>query len=360
MKGKERRMFPGGNTSKGFFSYFDYIIDRKEANKIIILKGGPGTGKSSMMRKIGLYMQERGYDVEYHHCASDRESIDSIMIPKLKIAILDGTAPHVTDPKYPGAIDMIINLGEHWNSKGLEGNREEIIKVIDRNSKYYKSAYKYFGAARLIQEDTIWKMEEALDFGKLNVLAYDLINEIFIGASVAYKIGKERHLFGSAYTPTGWAEHTDTLLRDIEKTYYIKGELGTGKTTLMKKIYLEAIQRGFDVEVFHTPLIPEKIETIIIKDLGVALSIMEAAKSKSFKVIDLDEYVNKEIYNNYKDSIIDNKKVYESLISIAIEKLAGAKKNHDLMEAQYIPNMNYDEINKVRDRVIEIILEYES
>lgn len=360
MKGKERRMFPGGNTSKGFFSYFDYIIDRKEANKIIILKGGPGTGKSSMMRKIGLYMQEKGYDVEYHHCASDRESIDSIMIPKLKIAILDGTAPHVTDPKYPGAVDMIINLGEYWYDKGLVKNREEIVKVIDRNSKYYKSAYKYFGAARLIQEDTLWKMEEALDFGGLNVLANDLINEILKSSPVVEKTGKERHLFGSAYTPTGWAEHTDTLLRDIEKAYYIKGEIGTGKTTLMKKVYQEAIQRGFDVEVFHTPLIPEKIETIIIKDLGIALSIMDAAKKRSFKVIDLDEYVNKEIYNNYKDSIMDNKKVYENLISIAIEKLAGAKKNHDLMEAQYIPNMYYDEINRVKERIIKIISEYES
>lgn len=359
MKGKERRMFPGGNTSKGFFSYFDYIIDRKEANKIILLKGGPGTGKSSMMRKIGVYMQEKGYDVEYHHCASDRESIDSIMIPKLKIAVFDGTAPHVMDPKYPGAIDMIINLGEYWNAKGLVKNREEIIKVIDRNSKYYKSAYKYFRAARLIQEDTIWKMEEALDFGRLNVIVYDLINEILIDSPVVEKAGKERHLFGSAYTPTGWAEHTDTLLRDIEKTYYIKGKIGTGKTTLMKKVYQEATQRGFDVEIFHTPLIPEKIETIIIKDLSIALSIMDAAKDNNYKVIDLDEYINKEIYNNYKDSIEDNNKVYENLISIAIEKLAGAKKNHDLMEAQYIPNMNYDEINKVRDRIIEIISEYE-
>ncbi len=360
MKGKERRMFPGGNTSKGFFSYFDYIIDRKEANKIIILKGGPGTGKSSMMRKIGIYMQEKGYDVEYHHCASDRESIDSIMIPKLKIAIFDGTAPHVIDPKYPGAIDMIINLGEYWNSKGLKENRDEIIKVIDRNSKFYKSAYKYFGAARLIQEDTLWKMEEAMDFGKLNVLADNLIKEILKGSSAAEKTGKERHLFGSAYTPTGWAEHTDTLLRDIEKTYYIKGEIGTGKTTLMKKVYQEAVMRGFDVEVFHTPLISEKIETIIIKDLSIALSIMDAAKNNNFKVVDLDEYIDKKIHNNYKDSIKENKKIYESLISIAIEKLAGAKKNHDLMEAQYIPNMNYDEINKVRDSIIKMISEYEN
>ncbi|MFA5524956.1 MAG: nucleoside-triphosphatase [Tissierellales bacterium] len=359
MKGKERRMFPGGNTSKGFFSYFDYIINRKDANKFIILKGGPGTGKSSMMRKIGVYMQEKGYDVEYHHCASDRESIDSIMIPKLKIALVDGTAPHVTDPKYPGAVDMIINLGEYWDSKGLEKNREEIVKVIERNSKYYKSAYKYFGAARLIQEDTLWKMEETLDFGRLNLIANNLINEILKDSPVTEKIGKERHLFGSAYTPTGWADHTDTLLRDLKRTYYIKGEIGTGKTTLMKKVYQEATQRGFNVEVFHTPLIPEKIETIIINDLSVALSIMDAAEKNNFKTVELDKYINKEIYDNYKDSIKENKKIFENLISVAIEKLAGAKNNHDLMEAQYIPNMDYSQINRVIDRVIKIVSEYE-
>ncbi|WIV10643.1 PRK06851 family protein [Proteiniborus sp. MB09-C3] len=360
MKGKERRMFPGGNTSRGFFSYYNHIINKKDANKIIILKGGPGTGKSSMMRKIGMYMQEKGYDVEYHHCSSDRESIDSIMIPKLKVAVVDGTAPHVIDPKYPGAVDMIINLGEYWDSKALEENREEIIKVIDRNSKFYKSAYKYLEAARAIQEDTIWKMEEVMDFGKLNVLGDNLIKEIFNKLPISENMGRERHLFGSAYTPTGWAEHTDTLLKDMEKTYYIKGEIGTGKTTMMKKIYLQAVQRGLDVEVFHTPLIPEKIETIIIKDLSIGLSIMDAAKDNNYKVIDLYEYIDKEIYNIYEDSIKESKEIYEKLISVAIDKLAGAKKNHDLMEAQYIPNMSYDEINKIRNKIIEIILRFEN
>lgn len=356
---KIRRMFPGGNTSKGFFSYYDNIINRKDANKIIILKGGPGTGKSSMMRNIGKYMLEKGYDVEYHHCSSDKDSIDCVMIPKLKVAVLDGTAPHVIDPKYPGAVDMIVNLGEYWDSKGLENNKEEIIKVIDRNSKFYKSAYKYFEAARLIQEDTIWKMEEVMNFSKVNILIHDLVKEILGNLKVVEKIGKERHLFGSAFTPSGWVDHTDTLLRDVEKTYYIKGELGTGKTTLMKNIYKEAIQRGLDVEIFHTPLIPEKIETIIIKDLSIALSIMDWAKDSNYKTIDFKNYMNKEILNNYEEDIKENKKNYEKLISIAINKLAGAKKNHDMMEAQYIPNMNYNEIEKVRDKLIQIILKYE-
>ena len=51
MTTKIRRMFPGGNTSEGFYSYFDNILGR-DANRLYILKGGPGTGKSTIMRKF--------------------------------------------------------------------------------------------------------------------------------------------------------------------------------------------------------------------------------------------------------------------------------------------------------------------
>ncbi len=94
MGGKAKRVFPGGNTSKGFFSYYDYLIE-KDANRIFVIKGGPGVGKSSMMKKIGKEMIDRGYDVEFHHCSSDNNSIDGIVIPKLKVAMVDGTAPHL-------------------------------------------------------------------------------------------------------------------------------------------------------------------------------------------------------------------------------------------------------------------------
>jgi len=93
MSGKIRRVFPGGNTSKGFYSYYDNIIN-KDANRIFILKGGPGTGKSSLMKKIGQILLDKGYDVEYHHCSSDNNSVDGIVIPKLKVGLIDGTAPH--------------------------------------------------------------------------------------------------------------------------------------------------------------------------------------------------------------------------------------------------------------------------
>ena len=41
---------------------------------------------------------------------------------------------------------------------------------------------------------------------------------------------------------------------------------GCGKTTFLRKVYEKAVQKGMTVEVYHYPLIKEKLETIIIKD----------------------------------------------------------------------------------------------
>ena len=78
--GNCRRMFGGANTSKGFVSLFDNMINPFNSRKIII-KGGPGLGKSTFMRQIGDFMMEKEYDVEYFHCSSDPGSLDGVVIP---------------------------------------------------------------------------------------------------------------------------------------------------------------------------------------------------------------------------------------------------------------------------------------
>ena len=59
-RGSIKRVFPGGNTPLGFFSYYDYIIPT-DAERIFVIKGGPGVGKSTFMKKIGEAMLDSGY-----------------------------------------------------------------------------------------------------------------------------------------------------------------------------------------------------------------------------------------------------------------------------------------------------------
>ena len=152
MEGKIRKIFPGANTANGSFNFFDNII-QDNINRIFCFKGGPGVGKSSLMKKIAQEFIDRGYDVELHHCPSDPSSLDALLINKLGVVLLDGTSPHIVDPKDPGAVDEIINLGEFWNVDNLEENKDEIIEVGKDISASFRRAYKFLKSAEPIYFD---------------------------------------------------------------------------------------------------------------------------------------------------------------------------------------------------------------
>ena len=94
---------------------------------MIVLKGGPGVGKSTMMKAIGAAAEKRGLDVEYIRCSGDPDSLDAVQIPQLKTAAVDGTAPHVIEPRYPAAVDRYVNLGQCYDVDRLKERRREII-----------------------------------------------------------------------------------------------------------------------------------------------------------------------------------------------------------------------------------------
>lgn len=356
MEGKTRKLFPGGNTANGSYNYFNYMIP-ENVNRIFCLKGGPGVGKSSLMKKIAKEFIAKGYDIELHHCPSDPSSLDGIVIKKLGVALLDGTAPHIVDPKDPGAIDEIVNLGEYWNLEGLEKYKVEIVECGKDISRSFQRAYKFLKAAEPIYYDIEEKYKDCMDYGKVNLLTTEFINDLFkdVKCSVNYK--KERHLFGTAITPVGHLDYTDSILSEASKVYYLKGEIGTGKTTFLQKLYTKAVDMGMNVEVYHYPLIKEKLETILIKDLGVGITSSSLFKGQD--TIDLDKCINIEKLERYKEEIVFDKKVFDDLVNYAILNLKKAKSKHDVIEAYYVPNMKFDEIEELKCELVERILKYE-
>lgn len=40
-------------------------MEQREAKKIFCLKGGPGTGKSTLMKNIGRYFSDKGENVDF-------------------------------------------------------------------------------------------------------------------------------------------------------------------------------------------------------------------------------------------------------------------------------------------------------
>lgn len=349
--GNTRRMFFGGNTSNGFYSLHNNIINEKR-KKLYILKGMPGGGKSSLMKRIGEYLNKQGYTVEFHHCPSDPDSLDSILITEMKIAIVDGTAPHIMDPVYPGISDEIIDLAQFIDKKKLINNEEEIIRAKAANRRAYFNAFSYFKSLRHIHDIIIERNKQGVDFKGINIRTKLIIEEIFSKNKTEEEdlLFSERHAFTTANSPKGLVDYTNTILEGIRSIYYIEGEKGTGKSTILKKIYDEAVIRGLAVEVYHDPTFPEKIETLNIKELDTCITSNKNGEKYATEVINLNEF--------FDESVIDEKdyELYNLLVEKATFSLVEARKNHYIMEKIYIPTIDYNRIDQVRESLLKEIL----
>ena len=118
--------FLGANSPQGFYSLYDQLLPPETANAIYILKGGPGCGKSTLMRQVAAQAAQAGETAEYILCSGDPDSLDGVVLPRLKAALVDGTAPHVIEPKYPGVVEQYVNLGVCYDREGLQAVREEL------------------------------------------------------------------------------------------------------------------------------------------------------------------------------------------------------------------------------------------
>ncbi len=361
-KGRLKKVFPGGNTWRGFHSFYDYIIE-PDATRIFVIKGGPGVGKSTFMRKIGEEMLERGYDVEFHCCSSDNGSLDGVVIPAIKVALLDGTAPHVVDPKNPGAVDEIVHLGDHWNEEGLRAYKKEILALNQEIGRLFKRAYSYLAAAHLFLEEvrSYYRETGAFNVGAFDKLSLDLTHEIFAGRERQTDNPRARHLFATAITPDGTVSYLDTIVGHLKKRYIINGDDGTGKTTLVRRIMDAALMRGFDVEAYHCALDPSRIEHLVIP--GLDLAVVNSVEPHYYKPHNGDTVVDtmtcvrpvaSEVLQAERDTA---RELYRRCMEEAVEFIYRAKKVHDEVEAYYIPNMNFQDIEARRQKVLARILE---
>lgn len=167
--------FGATNSYSGFVSRFSKIFDPLSLDRLFILKGGPGTGKSTLMKKISEDFND--YEIERIYCSSDISSLDGIIIKKenKKVAIVDGTAPHVVEPLYIGAVEEIVNLGEAFNVSLLTRARERIISESLAKKKEYASAYKELRSCSAYQKLKCELFLDIIDYNEAEAKALKFI-----------------------------------------------------------------------------------------------------------------------------------------------------------------------------------------
>ncbi len=345
------------NTCEGFVSYFDDLL--KSGERIFILKGGPGCGKSTFMKKVAKEIVNKGYKLDLIYCSSDKDSLDAIFIHDIKVIILDGTAPHVIDPKYPGVVDSIVNFGEYFNEYKLRESKNKIKEIIDKKAEKYKELYSVLKSAKIIHDKIEKEYLIGMNFEKANQISTFLSNEI-IKENKGVE-GKEIHRFSGALTPQGQVSYYDELTFDIESRYIVKGRAGSGKSTLMNKIATNAINNGYEVEFYHCGLDPKSLDMVIIRELSVAIldgtypHIVDPTGSD--KVIDMfEECIDKEIVNEEDEILISKNKEYKDEIEKAKNIFDEIKNLHEILENIYSSTVDFSKVDDVYKKIVNEIL----
>ena len=360
MNGKIRHIYPGGNTPQGFFSYYHYIMGQQEANHIICLKGGPGVGKSTFMRKIGEHFAEKGEDVDFLWCSSDPGSLDGIVLKERKIAVIDATSPHIVDPINPGAVDSIVHLGEFWNGEALKRCKSHVMESNGKIKRWFSYSYNYLAAAGDLYGALSAIYEDALEDGELYKTAARVIGEEMGHKEIALQPGSMKKQFASAITPAGIKHHLESLISGYRKIYMITGPVGMSNERLLNLVAESALYRGMDIEAFYCPMKPEKkLEHLLIPEMSTAFLSLNAyhdldpwEREEEVKLIDVNDMINWNRVEEVRTMMADCERRMDELLSEGIRCIARARKEHDRLESYYIPNMDFKKIDALRDEII--------
>ncbi|MDD2510211.1 MAG: hypothetical protein PHG94_03670 [Syntrophomonas sp.] len=262
-QGMIRYVFTSSNTDGGYCSFMPKLLEGLQ--KIFILKGPSGTGKSSFLRLLGQSMAEKGYEVEMWLSALDPVNPEGLYLPQLEIAVVNGSLPQAIDPGYPAGRAEIINLGDYQDRKAVALRSRDIMELVQKVEKHHSKAYNILKSIIQTREELRQLTARHLDHGRINQLCGE------IEARLAEEQARERHYFASAVTADGIINYIEELSAACRKRYVFKGPEGCGKSTMIAKLALKAAEKGHFLEYYHCGLEPESLVMVIISSSQTAL-----------------------------------------------------------------------------------------
>lgn len=355
------KFFLGANSPFGFFSYFDYLYNPSDDWFCYILKGGPGSGKSNIMNKISLQALKKGIPIELICCPSDPKSLDAVIFPELKICIADGTFPHVLDPIYPGVSDIVVNLGEYWDTGYLHKNKDEIKLLSNRNLLFHTRSNGYLKACESIRNDIIRIASQSINKDKILSFSKRIAKKNFKKRDKLYGIEKKR--FISAITPDGIIFFKNTISLMCNKLYIIEDRYNCVSSVILNYIRDFAINMGYNIITCFSPMSPKKeIECLIFPEIKLAFALsnldhpINDLENVDCKKVNCNRFMNKGSLSSHSRILKFNRKFERELLEESIKNLNKAKSIHDKLENYYIKAMNFSGIDKISYKIMDEIL----
>lgn len=347
------KYFLGTASSIGFFSLFDELYDPFGNGRAYIIKGGPGTGKSGLINKVAQRAQKKGLNCEMIYCSADPDSLDAVILPEINVCVADGTAPHVIEPKFVGALEQLINIGDCWDRKYLRNNADEIRTLYLENTAYHQRAQRFLSASSALLSDSRKIATQYTDYEKLVNYAIRLARRE-IGCAATQKKPKKRLL--TAITSNGVMTYNSTIKLLCERVIVIDDSIGDASEYILKLIAEYAQGCGYETVVCLSPFSHTGVEQVLIPEISLAFAREQTVDNlEPIRKIHARRFMDLQGLKNHKYRISFNKKAGNDLQNEAIKLLKTAKTVHDELEKHYIEAMNFDAVDEKTEELIKEI-----
>ncbi|MBQ7364787.1 MAG: hypothetical protein IJW46_04240 [Clostridia bacterium] len=336
--------FAAMNTPKGFLSEFPSLFS---PYRRFIIKGGPGTGKSTLMKKLAKTAEERKMASIRYYCSSDTDSLDAVVIPALSLALLDGTAPHAEEPLLVGARDLYLDLAQFADPKALVGHTEELMRLHQEKQRAYQSAYRRLFAFHTVEEDLNDARKQLFLSDKCRLTLCRLIDRLHLTHSSSRSA---RHIPIAAFGIHGYLA-LDTYAQKAKTHVYIRDRHRVAPLVfaLLQK---ELTLRGIGYTFSRCPM-TLATDTVYLQDDRILFTSLPLSQNA-------DILVNCERFLKDRGSRLCREQkpllsTAEQLLKAAEHAITQAGKAHAEAEIYYRAAMDFDALDRFTDRLLSEI-----
>lgn len=331
--------FLGANSKDGFRSLYSGFCIAQE-DYLSVIKGGPGTGKSGFMRRIGRAAEARGLDVEYVLCSGDPDSLDGVYIPALRRGWVDGTAPHISDPKYLGVSGDYVSLGAYLHTRPDATERGEITALFDAYRAAYAQAYAYLSSAAALKRAYM----PAFFTGETRALIVRRMQNILRRCKARPRADLPESVYtGARYFHALSCQGEMRLSREAEKLcsliYQLDDNLG-GADIALNILLNEAVKSGAEAIICPNALCGEQLDALFIPawDVGFVSAGYDIASARHIR---LDAAIDAATVQPHRAQLREGRALEAQLKARALQCLCKAKALHDELEAHYRQHMDF-------------------
>lgn len=315
-------------------------------SRVILLKGGAGTGKSTLMRRVRERWQKQGQNVFSFRCASDPNSLDAVCTADRRLCIMDATVPHAVEARFPSAVERLVDLGAALDGERLRAQLPQLTQYRSEQHTLRLRAGQYLRAAAVLAEREADREDELPSERALLRCVDRLSRQLFNGEQGG---GTDVRAYLTGVTPDGEVALYDTMTALCPRIFVLEGDAPVA-AQLMTLLRRRAAMAGVATISCPCALRPHCVEHLLMPALDTAFTVSNPHHEVDFPVyrrLSMERYREKPLtaFGRRRRHLFEQTQA--ELLSEGIGLLAAARERHRREEEIYGAAMCWEKADEM-------------